>query len=71
MLVFDGTCKLGEAIVIVVRFIDDEWNTQQQLVHLQMLAKIMCGEEIAREFITTFSTEHRIMPGKLLASMWA
>ena len=68
-ITFDGTSRLGEAMVFVVRFIDDHWSPQQRLVRLQMLAKTMCGEEIARELITTLSTELSISPGRLLASM--
>ena len=66
---FDGTSRHGEAMVFVLRFIDDHWIPQQRLVRLQMLAKTMCGEEIARKLITTLSTEISISPGRLLASM--
>ena len=69
-VIFDGTSRLGKAVVVVLRFIDfDSWSPQQRLVHLQLLAKTMCGEEIAHEFTTILSTELSIPPRKLLAAM--
>ena len=51
-------------------FVDfDSWSPQQRVVCLQLLAKTMCGEEIARELITILSTELSTPPGKSLASM--
>ena len=38
-VIFDGSTRLGEALAIVVRFVDDEWNVQQRLIRLQVLAK--------------------------------
>lgn len=46
-VVFDGTTRLGEAMAIVIRFIDEPFTIQHRLVHLQLLAKSMSGEEIA------------------------
>ena len=39
-IVFDGTSRLGEALVIVMRFIDD-WEIKQRLVQMRMLVKSM------------------------------
>ena len=36
-VIFDGTTRLGEALAIVVRFVDDSFAIQQRLVHLQLL----------------------------------
>ena len=35
-VVFDGTTRLGEAMAIVVRFVDN-WEIKQRLVCLQLL----------------------------------
>lgn len=53
-VIFDGTSRLGEVMVMVLRFIDDEGKPQQRIVRLQFLAKTMSG---ARELITVLSTE--------------
>ena len=29
-LIFDGSTRLGEAIVIIARYVDDNWKVQQQ-----------------------------------------
>ena len=47
-VVFDGTTRLGEALAIVLRFVDDKLCIQC-LVRMQLLTKSMSGEEIARE----------------------
>ena len=46
---FDDTTHLGEALAIVLCFIDDGWNIKQRLVCLQIVAKSVTGEEHARE----------------------
>ena len=45
---FDGTTRLGEAMTVLVHFVNSEWIIQQQLLRMQMLSKSMTGEEIAR-----------------------
>ena len=44
-VIFDGTCRLGEALCLVVRYISDDWSIGLQ--------KSLKGEEIAREIIST------------------
>ena len=33
---------MGEAVAIILRYIDDDWQIQQRLVRLQLLAKSVC-----------------------------
>ena len=42
-----------EAMVVVVRFLDNDLNIQQWVSRLLLLAKSMTGEEIARQLIST------------------
>ena len=28
LLIFDGTCMLGEALAIIIRYISDEWSIE-------------------------------------------
>ena len=67
-VIFDGTTRLGEALVVVLRFVDS-FEIKQYLVHFQTLAKSMAGEEIARELISTLSGEYGITSERLLAAM--
>ena len=66
---FDGTTRHGEAMVIVVRFVSNEWELEQQLLQFHILSKCMTGEEIARELITALSTKFGISSDLLLACM--
>ena len=46
-----------EAMVIVLRFIDDEWTIQQHVGGLTLLAKSMRGEEVAQQIVSVISQE--------------
>jgi len=60
-VIFDGTTRLGEALAIVLRFISKDWTIEQQLVHLQMLAKSLSSEEIAREVTSVLSVTYIVL----------
>ena len=57
-IVFDGTTRLGEALVVLVRFLDSEWTIQQRLTRFLWLAKSLKGEEVAREIISVLAREY-------------
>ena len=66
---FDGTTRLGEAMAIVVRYIDDSFTIKQRLIRLQLLAKSMAGEEIAREIINALSMQYSVSSNLVVAMM--
>ena len=68
-VIFDGTTRLGEALAIVVRFVDDSFTIKQRLIRFQLLVKSMSGEEIASELINVISAQYGIMSNKLVAAM--
>ena len=68
-IIFDGTCRLGEALCLIVRFVLDDLRIEQRLVALKMLQKSLTGEEIAREIISILSIDYHISPTSVLASM--
>ena len=68
-VIFDGSTSLGEALAIVVRFVDEEWNVQQRLIGLQVLVKSLKANELAQCLIQSLAVEHSIRPGVLLAAM--
>ena len=54
----NGTSRLGEALAIIVCFVDCSTLTiHQHLVRVQLLTKSMTGEEVARE-LSVVSTEY-------------
>lgn len=44
-LIFDSTTKVGEAMAILVRFVEDDFTICQKLIRLQLVAKSMHGPE--------------------------
>ena len=69
LVIFDGTTRLGEALAIVIRFVNDGWKINQRLVHLQIVVKSLTGEELARELISVLSVNYSIATQHLLAAM--
>ena len=68
-VVFDGTTRLGEALAIVIRFVDADFRIHQRLLRMQLLAKSLTGEEIARKLINTLSVQYSVSSELVLASM--
>ena len=46
-VIFDGTSRLGEVFVLVIRYVDSDWLVCQRLIKVHMLAKSLSREEIA------------------------
>ena len=68
-VIFDGSTRMGEALAIVVRFVDDEWNVQQRLIRLQVLPKSLKANQLAQCLIQSLAVEYSIRPGVLLAAL--
>ena len=68
-VIFDGSTRLGEALTIVVRFVDALWNVQQRLVRLQVLATSLKANELAQCLIQSLAVDFSIRLGALLAAM--
>ena len=69
-VIFDGTSRLGEALAVILRFVDRSTLTiQQRLVRMLLLTKSMSGEEVARELLCVLSTEYGVVSSNLLAAM--
>lgn len=68
-IVFDGTTRLGEALVLIIRFLDSEWKIQQRLVRFLLLAKSLSGEEVAREIISVLAREYGVATELPVATM--
>ena len=50
-IVFDGTTHVCEAMVVVLRYVTNDWVIKQKVCLLMLLAKSMTGEEVARQII--------------------
>lgn len=68
-VIFDGTTRQGEAIVIIVRFNDDNWNIQQQLFKIYICAKSVNADGLAQVLNECLSVDYGIRGYSLLAAM--
>ena len=66
-IIFDGTTHVCEAMVIVLRFIDDQWSIQQRVGSFKLLAKSMSGEEVAQQIVSVISQELGIPSSVVIA----
>ena len=66
-VIFDGTSRLGEALAVVLRYVDADFKIHQRLVRFHVLAKSLAGLELSRELITVLSTKLQLSSGKVLA----
>jgi hypothetical protein len=63
------TTHVSEALVVVLRFVNQDWVIKQQVCRMMLLAKSVTGEELARELITALSTELSIPPHLVVSAM--
>ena len=42
-VIFDGSTRLGEAIAIIFRFVDETWQIRQRLVRIDVVSKASRG----------------------------
>ena len=68
-IIFDGTTHVCEAMVIVVRYVTDDWLINQRVCRLMLLAKSMTGEEVARQIIMVLTAELGISSTLLVGAM--
>ena len=68
-VIFDGGTRMGEAVAVVIRYVDSDMVILQRLVHLHKLAKSFTAPELAREIITVICNENQISPSKIVAAI--
>ena len=66
-VIFDGTTRLGKALRIALHYVDDGWKINTRLVRLQIVAKSLTGEELARKVISVLSVQYSVGTQQLLA----
>ena len=58
-IIFDGTARLGEALAIVVRYVQQDFRPTQRLLRLEVLAKPLKGNELAQRLMTCMAVVNR------------
>ena len=67
-ILFDGTTHACEAMVILLRFVDDQWIIQQRVCSLKLLAKSLRGEEVAQQIVSIILQELGIQSSLVVAA---
>ena len=68
-IIFDGTAQLGEALAIVLRFVQEDCKPTQCLVRLDVLDKPLKGNKLAQRLMTCIAVNHNFGPNMVLAAM--
>lgn len=68
-VIFDGSTRIGEAIAIILRFINDDWMMTQRLIRIDICSKSVNSEELARVLNEALCVEFGIKVNCLLAAM--
>ena len=68
-IIFDGSTRQGEAIVIAVRFVNDDWCIVQRLIRIDVSAKSVKGDELAQVLNECLSVDYGVRADSLIAAM--
>ena len=68
-VIFDGSTRLGEALAIIIRYIDSEWAIQQRLVRFHTLPKSLNASQLARELLTCILTQLNVKQDMLVGAV--
>lgn len=68
-VIFDGSTRQGEAITIIVRFIDDGWEMTQRLIRIHIRSKSVNADELAGVLNEALCVEFGIRANSLVAAM--
>ena len=68
-VILNGSTRQGEAIAIIVRFIEDGWVIPQRLIRIDVFSKSVNANELTRVLNEDLCVEVEIGPNSLLAAM--
>ena len=68
-VIFDGSTRQGEAIAIIVRFMDNDWNITQRLVRIEVCSKSVNANQLAQVLNQCLSVEYGVRGNSSLAAM--
>ena len=68
-VIFDGSTRHGEAITIIVRFVDNGWNIIQRLVRIDVHSESVNANKLAEVLNQCLSVDYGVRANSLLATM--
>ena len=68
-VIFDGTARLGEALAVIVRYVQENFQPTQRLIRLDILAKALKGEELAQRLNSCLAVDYHFGPTAIIGGM--
>lgn len=68
-VISDGTARLGEALAIVVRYIQQDLKPTQRLIRLEVIAKALKGEQLAQRLMSCLAVDYNFGPGAIIGEL--
>ena len=68
-VIFDGSTRRGEAIAMIVRFVDNNWNTIRRLVRVYVCSKSVNANERAQVLNQCLSVDYGVRANSLRSAM--
>ena len=68
-VIFDGTARMGEALAIIVRFVQEDFIPTQRLIRLEALAKALKGDELAQRLMSGLAVKHNFGPNTIIGGI--
>ena len=68
-MIFDGSTRQGEAIAVIVAFLDDNWSIIQRLVRIDICSKPVNADDFAQVLNQCLSVDYGVKANSLLAAM--
>ena len=68
-VIFDGTARMGEALAIIVRFVQEDFKPTQRLIRLEVLAKALKGDELAQRLMSCLAVKHNFGPNTIIGGI--
>ena len=68
-MIFDGSTRQGEAIAVIVRFLDDNWSIIQRLVRIDICSKSVNDDDLAQVLNQCLSVDYGVKANSLLTAM--
>ena len=68
-VIFHGTTRLGEALAVIVRYVQENFQPTQRLIRLDILAKALKGEELAQRLMSCLAVDYHFGPTAIIGGM--
>ena len=68
-VIFDSSTRQEEAMAIIVRFVDNNWNIIQRLVRIDVCSKSAKANKLAQVLYQCLSVDYGVRANSLLAAM--